>query len=123
MGKRFIVCGGRKFDDAEAVHKALSRLHAKVEIVEIAEGGAKGADRHARKWAESHGIPVQTFPADWERYGVRAGPIRNADMLAQFKPDGVVAFPGGPGTISMMAIARMAKVTVWEPLKKPDEAT
>ena len=125
MGKRFIVCGGRKFDDAEAVHKALDRLHAKVGIDEIAEGGAPGADRHARKWAKARGIPVRTFPADWDKYGhhpgSKAGPIRNAEMLAQFKPDGVVAFPGGVGTISMMAIARMAKVMVWEPIVKGEK--
>lgn len=128
MGKRFIVCGGRKFNDAEAVEAALNRLHAKVGVDEIAEGGSAGADRFARKWAEARGIPVQTFPADWEKYGhgvgSKAGPIRNAEMLAKFKPDGVVAFPGGRGTISMKAIARMAKVTVWEPIpEKPGEAS
>lgn len=31
-------------------------------------------------WAKKHGIPVAPFPADWNKFGKRAGAIRNADM-------------------------------------------
>lgn len=118
---RFIVCGGRDFSDWEWLAATLDRLHAKVGITEIAEGGSKGADKMARRWGEEHGIPVRTFPADWDKYGhhpgSRAGPIRNAEMCKAFKPDGVVAFPGDRGTRSMIAIAEAAGVPVWMPRK------
>ncbi len=125
---RFIVCGGRKYglaaEERLAIYGALDRLHAKVTITEIAQGGAPGADKEARRWALARGVPCKTFKADWEKYGrhpgSKAGPIRNAEMLAAFKPDGVVAFPGGTGTLSMIAIARMAKVKVWEPVQPAD---
>ncbi len=41
------------------------------------------------------GIPVMTFPADREKHGRAAGPIRNKQMLEEGKPDLVAAFPGG----------------------------
>ena len=105
---KVLVCGGRDFDDAALVEKTLDAT----EVTEIIEGGAKGADRLARQWAESREIPVRTFKADWRRYGRGAGPKRNEQMLDEGEPDLVVAFPGGSGTESMMRLARAAGVLV-----------
>jgi hypothetical protein len=57
--------------------------------------GATDADTLAREFGEHKGIPVRTFPADWERHGRAAGPIRNRQMLEEGKPDLVVAFLDG----------------------------
>jgi hypothetical protein len=54
------------------------------------------------------------FPAQWDRYGEAAGPIRNAWMLEFGKPDLVVAFPGGRGTADMISKARKAGIEVCE---------
>ncbi len=51
------------------------------------EGGARGADRLARVWAQLGGIEVETHPAQWERDGKAAGPIRNRAMLVNGRPD------------------------------------
>lgn len=75
------------------------------------EGGANGADHFAKAWAEERGIPFRTFHANWRMYGRAAGAIRNAQMLAEGKPDLVVAFPGGPGTADMV---RRAGINVME---------
>jgi hypothetical protein len=65
----------------------------------VIHGGANGADYIAGRWAQdTGGIPVEEFPADWNRHGNSAGPIRNQEMLDKGKPDLVVAFPGGRGT-------------------------
>lgn len=116
MGKRFIVCGGRNWKDHHAVDAALDRLHAKYGIDELATGGATGADRIAEIWAKKNRVPCRVYPADWEKYSHRAGPIRNAHMAREFDPDGVVAFPGGTGTISMIEIAKVCGIIVWEPM-------
>lgn len=116
MGKRFIVCGGRNWKDRMAVYDVLDRLHAKVVIDEIAQGGANGVDRLARQWATDRGVACREYRADWDRYGPRAGPLRNAEMAVDFQPDGVVAFPGGVGTLSMISIAEYEGIQVWEPL-------
>lgn len=48
----------------------------------------------------------------WKDHGKAAGPIRNQLMLDDFKPDLVVAFPGGKGTADMVKKAQDAGVTV-----------
>ena len=60
----------------------------------------------------SHNIECLTFPADWKTYGRAAGPLRNARMIAEGKPDLVLAFPGGRGTADMTRKARAAGVEV-----------
>ena len=49
--------------------------------------------------------------ADWETHGRAAGPIRNEKMLT-WKPDLVVAFPGGVGTADLVRRAEAAGVPV-----------
>lgn len=114
---KFIVCGGRDYTNISAVRHALHSLHSHTGITLIIEGGALGADRLARAWAIACDVPYVTVAADWDKHGKAAGPIRNAEMLATHKPDGVVAFPGGRGTADMIAQARAAGVKVWEPFK------
>jgi len=118
-GKRFIVCGGRDFTDQAAVFDNLDRLHAKVGIAAIAHGGARGADTLAGEWAKARGVPCKVYAVpneEWKKKGAAAGPLRNAYMAADFQPDGVVAFPGGRGTASMIAVAKFNGITVWEPV-------
>lgn len=54
------------------------------------------------------------FPADWDKYGKRAGYLRNVQMLDEGKPDLVVAFPGGKGTAMMVKLAKERGVRVIE---------
>jgi len=78
----------------------------------VIEGGAPGADRQARLWAANQNIPVDTYPADWKRWGRSAGSRRNADML-QAGAEAVLAFPGGPGTADMVYQAQQSGIPVW----------
>lgn len=112
---RILVCGGRDYKNVSAVYHALYAIHQKRGITLIIEGGAAGADLLARKWAQENGVPVQTFEAEWEKYGKAAGPKRNERMLAEGNPDGVIAFPGGRGTADMVSKAKAASVKVWQP--------
>lgn len=112
---RILVCGGRDYKNISAVRHALQTLHGKRAITLIIEGGATGADRLAREWAVENGVKFQTFAANWTAHGKAAGPLRNALMLAEGKPDGVIAFPGGAGTADMVSKAEAARVKVWRP--------
>ena len=51
----------------------------------IVEGGAKGVDRMARNYAITKGYYLKEFPADWEKKGRTAGPIRNSEMVDYVK--------------------------------------
>ena len=110
---RVLVCGGRSFNDALTLGSWLGGIHKNNgPITLLIEGGASGADYMARRFAEWRGIPVKTFPADWDSHGRAAGPIRNKQMLDEGKPDLVVAFDGGIGTANMVSQARAAGVRV-----------
>lgn len=111
---RVLVCGGRGFADSGLVFATLDAL-AKTEVIDcIIEGDARGADRIAGAWAKRRRIDLRLFPADWNKYGKRAGPIRNQEMLDKGEPDLVIAFPGGVGTADMVRRARAAGVEVRE---------
>lgn len=65
-------------------------------------------------YAARRGISSISFPADWTKYGRRAGPIRNYQMLKEGRPDCVVAFlhAGSRGTAHMISIAQKAGIEV-----------
>lgn len=108
---RVLVCGGRDYEYPSRVADALSEHGATIVI----HGHCRtGADAHADEWARRCGLSVLRFPADWDRYGRAAGPVRNAQMLVEGKPDLVLAFPGGRGTADMVRRAREAGVRVVE---------
>lgn len=108
---RAIVCGGRDLEDRKRLRAHMNRLHDQHHFTEIIHGCAPGADTAAAEWAVLNEIAIDPHPADWDRYGKRAGFIRNTEMLAM-KPDIVIAFPGGRGTAMMVDIAKSARVRV-----------
>jgi hypothetical protein len=112
---KIIVCGSRLYKERKIIFDALDAIHDESPITLLIEGGAKGADRIARDWAESRGVEVHTEPPDWDKYGDSAGPIRNNKML-MMKPDLVLAFPGNQGTLDCMKQARRLGIEVieWE---------
>jgi hypothetical protein len=110
---RVVVCGARDFSDAHRLNGVLDDLHARHTIAVVIEGEAPGADALARDWAESRDVPVEKYPAD--RPGRAASASRNARMLAEGKPDHVVAFPAttlseSPGTLDMVTRAGRAGI-------------
>lgn len=112
---RIIVCGGRDYADRQRVFQVLDKIHTLRGISEIIQGECPtGADRRAREWAVNMGKTLTRCRAEWEKYGKRAGPLRNRYMLT-LKPDGVVAFSGGRGTQDMITAAQEAGVPVYRP--------
>lgn len=111
-GIRVLVCGGRDFTDYGQVELGLERIDSETPIAVIIEGGARGADRLAFTIAGRKGWGSETYEADWEKLGPKAGPIRNQMMLDAGRPDLVVAFPGGRGTADMLRRAEAAGVRV-----------
>lgn len=111
---RVLVCGGRNFEDREALNEVLKRLHQERRFAMVIAGGARGADTMAEWWAKATGLPCDVYQADWTGLGRKAGPIRNQRMLDEGKPDLVVAFPGGRGTADMVRRGKEAGVEVIE---------
>jgi hypothetical protein len=111
---RVLVCGGRDYADERSVFAALDALDQKYGHLTIIQGGARGADELARRWCKTHGAQMVNAPADWKRYGRAAGLIRNQRMLDEYRPNLIVAFPGGRGTADMVRRARATGIEVVE---------
>lgn len=108
---RLLVCGGRDFDDYRFLCEVLDNLKLSPGSVVI-NGAAKGADSLSSVWARRSGFGVEEYPAEWNKYGKSAGPIRNQHMLNVAAPDAVVAFPGGNGTADMIRRAKDAGLPI-----------
>lgn len=123
---KVIICGGREFDDYNLLKKAcdyyLSRKIESGEKVIIISGGARGADKLGERYAKEKGLDVQVFPANWEKYGKRAGYLRNKQMAEV--SNACIAFLSSygenKGTKMMISIARENKLLVRE-VKEDDE--
>lgn len=77
------IVGSRTFSDYKLLDETLTRFNQDNPITEIVSGGARGADSLAEKWANTNNIPVVVFPAEWEKYGRRAGMIRNRLIISE----------------------------------------
>ena len=110
---RVLVCGGRSYFDREWIFHVLDHYHSSNAFTCLIHGAATGADSIAAEWAWSR-VPIEPYPADWDRYGRGAGMRRNAQMLREGKPNVVIAFPGGSGTLNMILQSRRANLPVLE---------
>ena len=118
---RVLICGDRRWGFPEGDPEAdeqrrilLAFIMSLPKDTVVIEGGALGADRLAARYAAAAGLEVLTFPADWQRYGRAAGPIRNKQMLIDGRPDFVAAFhddiENSKGTKNMLSQADKAAV-------------
>ena len=111
--KRVIVCGGRDYTNRKAVRDTLEKVKRKHGPFVVIHGCARGADTLAGQEAAKMELGIMEFPAEWNKYGKRAGYVRNKQMLYQGKANAVVAFDGGRGTAMMVKLAKDANVPVW----------
>lgn len=106
---RILVCGGRKYEDADHVYRVLAEYCRGP--VTIVHGAALGADALAVKAAQKLRYPIEGYPADWKLHHKLAGPIRNAEMIDS-GVDLVIAFAGGAGTRDTVRRAEKAQIPV-----------
>lgn len=113
---KVIVAGGREFDTFEDYEKLKAVLGYYLSSrdpseIEIVSGVARGADSLGERYAKEFGLAVKQFPADWDRFGKKAGPFRNAQMA--YYADALIAFDtGGRGTAHMIDLARRSELKI-----------
>lgn len=85
---RILVTGSREYEDYASVLQAIKDAITAMPVpgdalpsVTVVHGGYGGADTLADRAARALGLFVEAHPADWGRYGKRAGYIRNAAMV------------------------------------------
>ena len=110
---KVLICGSRNFADKKLMLGVMKTLPKDTIII---EGEAMGADSLARDIALELNFVVEKFPADWDKHGKSAGPIRNQKMLIEGKPQRVLAFfydmENSIGTWDMVRKSQKAGLTV-----------
>ena len=113
---KVIIAGTRDFNDYDFLKKNvdyfLQGINPNSEEIEIVSGNARGADKLGERYAKEHNLPVKLFPANWDKYGKRAGYLRNQEMANY--ADVLIAFwdEKSKGTKHMIDIAKKQGLTV-----------
>ena len=107
---KVIIAGSRQIEDYDALKTLIEKTGW--DIAEVVSGGCRGVDSLGEQWAEDHAIPVQTFVADWAKYGREAGELRNRDMAAY--ADGLILLwdAKSPGSSCMMRESAKADIPI-----------
>ena len=77
---KVIVAGSRDFNDYALLASRLDFYLSKQPDVTIISGGARGADTLGERYAKSHNLKLDVYPANWDRFGKSAGYRRNVQM-------------------------------------------
>jgi hypothetical protein len=109
---RAIVAGCRDFTDYDFVRAhldALFRNKRETHRIVIIEGGYRGVDQLAKRYGIENGYEVVEVPAQWDRFGPAAGPIRNREMAEDHGAEVCVVFTSnGRGSNDMLDKAEKA---------------
>lgn len=113
---RIMVTGSRDWTDRKTIADAFMEVWPGSTLI---HGGCRGADTLAEEYFSAKRCPIDVYPAEWERDGFAAGPIRNQRMLEKGKPDVVYAFWNGQSKGTLDAIRRAVnmgiKVEIYPP--------
>ena len=99
-----IIAGTRTIEDKNVIYLAISK--SKFEITQVVSGKAKGVDSIGEEWAVENDVSIAEFPAHWQQFGNKAGPLRNQEM-AEYADALIVVWDGhSTGTKDMIKRAK-----------------
>ena len=109
-----IIAGSRGITDPNVVLAAVAFAVSEGIVPSVViSGGARGVDTLGEQWAKSAGIPVEVYPAEWGKYGKKAGTMRNVRM-GNIAIALIAVWDGkSPGTKHMIDFARRNNLKVY----------
>lgn len=107
---KIIVAGSRSFDNYDLLEEKLDELIKGRKNTEIVSGNARGADLLGERYGKERELEIKRFPADWNKFGKKAGYLRNEEMAKY--ADVCVCFWDGSsaGTKNMIDLAEKYKL-------------
>lgn len=104
---RVIIAGSRDFNNYPLLRETMDKLLCNItDEITVVCGQARSADTLGEQYAMECGYSIAYFPADWKKYGKRAGYLRNEQMAQN--ADALAAFWNGEsrGTRNMIELTR-----------------
>ena len=115
---KVIIAGSRDITDFKTVNDVVQPYLKN--ITEIVCGCANGVDKLGWEIGEISDTPVKFFPADWNKHGKAAGPIRNKQM-AEYADAAIVIHNGSRGSLNMIEqMKKLNKPVFVKEVKKND---
>jgi SLOG family YspA-like protein len=113
MGHRILITGSRAWFDHAVIRQALCSVWHPDSIL-VSGACPSGADALGESCWQRWGGQVETHPAQWRRFGRRAGFVRNAEMV-RAGADLCLAFilNGSRGASHTANLALQAGITTW----------
>lgn len=115
---RILITGSRHWSDDCSIYEALRKVLRESglppeEIVLVHGACPTGADFLGWRAAKRLGMQIEPHPADWNRHGRAAGPLRNSEMV-DLGAAICLGFPepDSRGTLDCMRKARNAGIKV-----------
>ncbi len=111
---KVIIAGSRYFTDYQKLKKECDQLLQNQKNIVIVSGDHyKGADKLGIQYANEKGFNLIKFPAEWNKFGKAAGPIRNKQMVNY--ADVLIAFwdRKSKGTASIIRFAKNKGLLVY----------
>lgn len=107
---RTIIAGSRDIWSYDLLEKAIDEIDWP--ITRVVCGMARGADSVGWAWAFINNIPIDPYPANWDRDGKPAGIIRNG--LMALNADALILLWDGrsPGSQHMLGVAHRKRLKI-----------
>ena len=104
---KVIIAGSRGFSNYKLLREKCNKFlreKRKTSNIIVVSGHARGADTLGEKYAQDEGFTLEIYPAQWKKFGKRAGYRRNEQMAEV--ADALIAFWDGSskGTKHMIDI-------------------
>ena len=112
---KVIIAGSRGFSNYKLLREQCNKFlreKRKTSNIIVVSGHARGADKTGEKYAQDEGFDLEIYPAQWDKFGKRAGYRRNEQMAEV--ADALIAFWDGSskGTKHMIDIMNEKKLLV-----------
>ncbi len=106
-----IIAGSRNITQLKIVESTIIRSGFNISTVIC--GGAKGVDLLGEKWAKQHNILIEYYLANWNKFGKKAGYLRNEEMAKN--ADSLIAIWDGisKGTEHMIKLANKYHLKIY----------
>jgi hypothetical protein len=103
---KIIIAGSRNFNDYNLLEQKVDFYIGENQDIEIISGTARGADKLGERYAINKELKLKRFPADWQKYGKKAGYLRNEEM-AKYASHAIIFWDGkSKGTGYMIELCK-----------------
>lgn len=103
---KIIIAGSRNFNDYNLLEQKVDFYIGENQDIEIISGTARGADKLGERYAINKELKLKRFPADWQKYGKKAGYLRNKEM-AKYASHAIIFWDGkSKGTGHMIELCK-----------------